>query len=150
MSISEIIKDMPMFESFSEKEVKMFAEMDHATILYKQGDCITKEGESSTALYLIVKGSVMITRTRDKAKIRIAKLGSGEIFGEMAFFAKKARNSDVTANEDIVTIRMDNDFFEKINPGIKDKIKNYLIELLITRLDTMNESIMRISKLMHM
>ena len=139
-----------MFKSFSDNEIKQFAEMDHSIIEYKQGEVITKEGESSTALYLTIKGSVLVTKTRDNAKIRIAKLGPGEIFGEMSFFSKKARNSDITANEDAIVIRMDDDFFQKINPVIKDKTKNYFIELLINRLDTMNDSIMKISKLMRM
>ena len=139
-----------MFRSFSDSEIKQFAEMDHSIIEYKQGEAITKEGETSTALYLIIRGSVLVTKTRDNAKIRIAKLGPGEIFGEMSFFSKKARNSDITANEDVIVIRMDDDFFQKINPVIKDKTKNYFIELLINRLDMMNDSIMKISKLMRM
>jgi len=150
MSIYEMIKNMPIFKSFSDSEIKQFAEMDHSIIEYKQGEILTKEGESSTALYLIIKGSVLVTKTRDNAKIRIAKLGPGEIFGEMSFFSKKARNSDITANEEVIVIRMDNDFFQKISPDIKDKTKNYFIELLITRLDMMNDSIMKISKLMRM
>ena len=150
MSIYEMIKDMPMFKTFSDSEIKMFAEMHHSIIEYKLGDTVTKEGESSTALFLMVKGTAMVTKTRDNAKIRIAKLGPGEIFGEMSFFSRKPRNSDVTANEDVIVIRMDDDFFQKINPDIKDKTKNFFIELLITRLDTMNDSIMKISKLMRM
>lgn len=150
MSIYEMITDMPMFKSFSDAEIKQFAEMDHSISEYKQGEVITKEGESSTALYLIIKGSVLVTKTRDNIKIRIAKLGPGEIFGEMSFFSQKARNSDITANEDAIVIRMDDDFFQKINPVIRDKTKNYFIELLINRLDTMNDSIMKISKLMRM
>ena len=150
MTIYEMIKDMPLFENFADSEIKQFSEMDHSIIKHKQGDVLTKEGETSTALHLIIKGSVLVTKTRDNAKIRIAKLGPGEIFGEMSFFSKKARNSDVTANEDVIVIRMDNDFFQKVNPVIKDKAKNYFIELLINRLDTMNDSIMKISKLMRM
>ena len=150
MSIYEMIQDMPMFKSFSDSEIKQFAEMDHSIVEYKQGELLTKEGESSTALYLIIKGSVLVSKTRDNAKIRIARLGPGEIFGEMSFFSKKARNSDITANEDVIVIRMDDDFFQKINPVINDKTKNYFIELLINRLDTMNDSIMKISKLMRM
>jgi len=150
MSIYEMIKDMPMFKSFSSAEIQQFAEMDHSIITYQQGDVLTKEGESSTALYLIINGSVLVTKTRDNAKIRIAKLGPGEIFGEMSFFSRKARNSDVTASENVIVIRMDDDFFQKINPVLKDKTKNYFIELLINRLDTMNDSIMKISKLMRM
>jgi len=60
------------------------------------------------------------------------------------------RASDVTANADLIAVRMDDDFFKKINPKIKDKTKNYFIELLINRLDTMNDSRMKLSKLMRM
>jgi len=150
MSLYELIKDMHIFDEFNEDEKKMVAKMNHSVHEYKQGDRITQEGESSTALYLIVKGTVMVTKTRDNAKIRIAKLGPGEIFGEMSFFAKKSRHSDVTANEAVMVVEMDDKFFKKANPAVRDKIKNYFIELLISRLDVMNDSIMRISKLMRM
>ena len=150
MAIYEMIKDLDIFGGFTEDEKKIFAGMDHSVIRYQQGGTITEEGESSTALFLIIKGTVLVTKTRDNAKIRIAKLGPGEIFGEMSFFAKKTRNSDVTANEEVIVMRMDDNFFQKANPEIRDKIKNYFIELLITRLDVMNESIMKISKLMRM
>ena len=150
MAIYEMIKNMDIFEGFTEDEKKIFAEMDHSVNEYQQGENITEEGDSSTALYLIVKGTVLVTKTRDNAKIRIAKLGPGEIFGEMSFFVKKTRHSDVTANEQVIVVQMDDNFFQKANPVIRDKIKNYFIELLITRLDVMNESIMKISKLMHM
>ena len=150
MAIYEMIKDMNIFGGFTEDEKKIFSKMDHSVIKYQQGDIITEEGESSTALFLIIKGTVLVTKTRDDAKIPIAKLGPGEIFGEMSFFAKKSRHSDVTANEEVVVVRMDDKFFQKANPEIRDKIKNYFIELLITRLDVMNESIMKISKLMRM
>ena len=150
MSIYEMIKDMHIFKEFTEDEKKMIAKMNHSVFEYRQGDQITKDGDSSTALYLIVKGTVLVTKTRDNAKIRIAKLGPGEIFGEMSFFAKKTRHSDVTANEEVIVVEMDDKFFKKANPVLRDKIKNYFIDLLITRLDVMNESIMKISKLMRM
>ena len=89
MSLYELIKDMHIFDGFTEDEKKLVAGMNHSVFEYKQGDRITEEGQSSTALYLIVKGTVLVTKTRDNAKIRIAKLGPGEIFGEMSFFAKK-------------------------------------------------------------
>ncbi len=38
------------------------------------------------------------------------------------------------------------DFFEDIEPAIRDKIKNYLIELLIERLDSMNQTLLKISR----
>ena len=66
----------------------------------------------------------------------------------MSAFSKKPRQSNVVANDDVLVLKMDDYFFQKVNPDIKDKIKDYLIELLIDRLDNMNAAIMRISRLM--
>jgi len=47
----------------------------------------------------------------------------------------------------VLAIKIDANFFKNAKPVIKDKIKDYFIEVLINRLDAMNESIMTISKL---
>jgi hypothetical protein len=41
---------------------------------------------------------------------------------------------------------MDEKFLNRVSPEIRDKIKNYLIELLANRLDTMNEALVKISR----
>ena len=69
MSLYEMIKDMHIFDEFTEDEKKQVAKMNHSVFEYHQGDHITQEGDSSTALYLIVKGTVLVTKTRDDAKI---------------------------------------------------------------------------------
>lgn len=148
MSTYELIADMPLFNEFSEKELRNFAGMDHIIEEYNRGDLIIKEGDDSTVLYLILMGSVTIVKKIDGHTIRLAKLKPGELFGEMSFFSKKHRRSDVVASDRVMILKMDEDFFQKIKPGIRDKVKNYFIELLVNRLDKMNESIMAVSKLM--
>ena len=76
-----------------------------------------------------------------RSRRSIATLKPGAIFGEMSFLSNKPRSSDVIANEDVLVIKMDNDFFKKINHELKDKVKNYLIELLVERLNNVNESL---------
>ena len=44
---------------------------------------------------------------------------------------------------------MDSNFFHSVPFVIQDKIKNYFIELLIDRLDAMNDSLMKLSDLIH-
>jgi CRP-like cAMP-binding protein len=148
MSIYEMIQEIPMFKYFSDKEKKIFANLKHSLVEFKKGNVIIKEGDQLAALYVLIKGTVLITRTSENAQIRLAKLKSGEIFGEMNFFSRKPRQSNVIANDDVLAMKMDDNFFEKITPEIKDKMKNCFIELLINRLEEMNESIMKISKLM--
>ena len=111
-------------------------------------ETIIRENEQSTVLYLLLQGSCLITKTEDGANIRLAKVKPGEVFGEMSCFSNKPRKSNVVANEKVVILKMDEHFFEKVPPELGSKIKDYLIELLINRLDSMNAAIMRISKLM--
>jgi len=148
MSYYEIIEKMPMFKEFSKKELKEFTKMDHLFVEYHKGDTIIKEGDHFTAIYLLLKGSVMIVKKKEGHTIRLAKLKPGELFGEMSFFSKKLRHSDVVANDDVMVLRMDEDFFQKVKSSARDKVKNYFIELLVNRLDAMNESLMAVSKLM--
>ena len=90
----------------------------------------------------------MVTKMADAAKIRLAKLSPGEIFGEMSYFSDKPRQSTVTATEDVIVLEMNESFFNEVNPEIRAKIREYLIGLLIQRLDKMNDAIMKISKMM--
>jgi CRP/FNR family cyclic AMP-dependent transcriptional regulator len=142
-----MIKEMPIFAEFSDKEKKAFAKMEHTLCEFRQGDIIIKDGERLTSIFLLVKGSVLISKTINDAPIRLAKLRPGEIFGEMSFFSHRSRQSNVIANEDVLAIRIDDKFFKNAKPGIKDKINSYFIEVLVNRLDAMNDSIMTISKL---
>ena len=144
MSLFEEFDDIPMFQNFSEKEKRGIGEMHDAVLAYKKDDIIIEEGKQISSLYLLVKGAVMITKTGHKSPI--SRLLPGAVFGEMSFLTKKPRFSNVVADEDVLVIKMDPDFFNSVTPDIKDKIKDYLIELLINRLDTMNESLSKISK----
>lgn len=148
MSLVEIINTMPMFAKFTSEEKKNFTDMEHSLVRFKKDENIITEGEHTRSLYLLIKGTCLITKTEDDAKIRLSKLSPGEIFGEMSFFSEKPRQSSVTATEDVLVMKMNDDFFKKVSPDVKDKIKDYLIELLISRLDNMNSAIMKISKLM--
>ena len=115
---------------------------------FKRNETIIEEGDQSTSLYLLLKGSVLITKKIEEATIRLARLGPGEIFGEMSFFTDQRRRTSVMANDKVLVMKMDNDFFDSLSPDTKDKIKDYIISLLVERLDKMNESIMKISRTM--
>jgi len=148
MSIYELLKDVPLFNNFSEEEMQILIDMDPPIKEYVKDDHLITEGELSTTLFLLVKGVCLITKQQDDANIQLSRLKPGEIFGEMSWVSGKPRQSNVVANEDVTAIEMDQAFFEQIKPEMSNKIKDYLIGLLIKRLDNMNEAIMRISKLM--
>ena len=111
---------------------------------FNDSDFIIKEGDSNISLYVLIKGRVHITK--DGNELPLATLYPGAIFGEMSFLSKKPRYSNVVADGAVIVIKMDGEFFRNVPPEIKDKIKDYLIDLLIHRLDAMNEALSKISR----
>lgn len=144
MALHEMIGDIPLFKYFTEAEKKAFAKMDHSVLAFKKGDVIIREGENYTSLYLLIRGSAKVTRQGYDSPIALLKAGS--VFGEISFLTRKARQSNVIANENLLAIKIDDALFAKLNEAMRDKIKNYLIELLANRLDSMNEALSKIAK----
>ena len=144
MSLYEMIKDIKLFNKFSEEDKKMFAGMDHSVLAYNKGDIIIKEGDHYTSLFLLIRGSALVTRKGYDSPV--AKLKAGSVFGEISFLTHRPRQSNVIANENLLAIKIDDELLDKVDPAIRDKLKNYLIELLANRLDSMNEALSKIAK----
>lgn len=107
MSIYELLKDVPLFNDFSEQEMQILVERDPPIKTYVKDDHLITEGETSTTLFLLVKGVCRITKQQDGATIQLSRLKPGEIFGEMSWVTGKPRQSNVVANEDVTVVEMD-------------------------------------------
>ena len=144
MTLVEMIGDIPLMKEFTAQEKKMFGEMDHSALAYNQGDVIIKEGDNFASLYLLIRGSVIVTKSGFDNPVALLK--EGTIFGEISFLTKRPRQSSVVAKDNVLVLKMDEQFLSSLTPEIRDKIKNYLIEVLANRLDTMNKALVKISR----
>jgi len=136
ISLKDLVKQTPLCKAFTDEEKELFASMNHSILKFNKGDYLIRKGRKFSYLYLLIKGSLLVTKNGDN--VILAHLIPGAIFGEMSFFTKKPRHTNVIADSDVIILKMDDDFFDKITPEMRDKIKNYFIELLINRLDFMN------------
>ena len=143
MALVDMIGNFPMLKEFTDKEKKIFGEMDHSALAYNKGDVIIKEGDSFASLYLLIRGQVVVTKSGFDNPVALLK--EGTIFGEISFLTKRPRQSSVVAKDNVLVLKMDEKFLSRLTPEIRDKIKNYLIELLANRLDAMNQALVKIS-----
>lgn len=60
---------------------------------YEPSEVIFREGDLADRVYFIVKGTVEVVRPHEGKEIILARLGPGEFFGEMAFFASDGRRT---------------------------------------------------------
>lgn len=150
MSIYGPIEKIPMFAKCTVKEKRLLSDLNQSIERFSKGDYIIKEGQKSKAtypLYVIIQGSVLISKRGIPKPIATLKVGS--TFGEMSFLSKRPRATNVIAGEKVLLMVMDKSFFKAIPVDLENKIKNYLIEVLIERLNHMNDSFSKISDYMN-
>jgi len=94
-------------------------------VSYKAGDTIIERGEQSDFLYLIYQGRVRLNREGEGQKDVLFE--TGDYFGAEAILPKEIRHSKVTAEEDLILLRIDPiDFAElsKSIPYLKENLKD--------------------------
>jgi len=147
MQLYELLGKIPMFKNITEQEIKQVAKLKFSDLTFQKGDVIIKEGEDETSLYLLIVGTVSIIK--DIGNVTITTLNPGDVFGDMSFLTKKPRYTTAKAREDVRVLKMDDNFFQKIDSEVKNKIKDYFIDLLISRIDRLNEAISQIAAFAH-
>src|SRR3954471_5941867 len=78
--------------------------------IFRKGQVIFREGESSDALYVIEQGSVEISALIGPRERRVfATFGPGDYFGEIAVIDSKPRSATATARTSTVVSRISRD-----------------------------------------
>lgn len=91
----EHLSQVTMFSSLNRKELSLIARASDV-VQMPAGREIVKEGEIGREFYLISKGSASVWRKGRK----IATLGPGKYFGEMALLDKGPRSATIKTDED--------------------------------------------------
>lgn len=106
---------------------------DDNTINFPAGDVIIRQGGEPKMAYVIKKGSVRVWKKAGDKEIEIARLGIGQIVGEMALIKGYRHSANVTALEDTTlyaySTKTINDLLAQTNPLIH-RIISALVERL--------------------
>jgi CRP-like cAMP-binding protein len=95
------------------------------------GKALIREGERGREFFVIVDGSVAVTRKGRKVPIR----GGAEFFGEMSLLSDAPTNATVTATSDVRALVITARSFKTLlaeSPGIQMKILQSLAERVAT------------------
>lgn len=92
----ERLRAISLFVDLSPAEVAVVDDLVHER-RYLKDEIIFDEGEEGQALYLVMDGEVLICRQGDPAAGRIAALGPGAFFGELALLDNAPRSAQARA-----------------------------------------------------
>jgi len=111
-----LLRDVPIFSTMSKRQVAMVARYTDET-MGVAGQTLATEGAVGDQLCLICEGSAVVKKEGKK----IAQLGPGDCFGEMALIDGKPRSASVELLEDsklLAIHRRDFDFMLDQVPGM--------------------------------
>ena len=116
----DFLKSVNIFSDLSESELNNIQEICK-TRKYPKNSMIILEEEMGDVVFIVMSGTVKITRVNDEGKeVILAMLGSGEVFGEMAILDGESRSANALSQEncEVVTINRE-DFLNLLKTNNK-------------------------------
>ncbi len=112
--------DISIFSDLNENELKDI-ENKFTSRSYPKNSMIILEEEFGDIVFIIIEGTIKITRVNDEGKeVILSLLGEGEIFGEMAIIDGEARSANALAQESCELIAIQkNDFISLLKNNFK-------------------------------
>ncbi len=94
-----------LFSSLPKKELKEVAKCCREG-KYSPGSVLISQGEKGLGLFILIKGTVRITRANspDEAEEVLGTAGAGDVIGEMALLDDMPRSATVTAVDDVTVL----------------------------------------------
>lgn len=119
-SIDRTLAKIPLFKECTKKELQAVSRLV-TPIHVTAGKVLTKEGDAGREFMIIAKGTATVKRNGRK----VATLGPGDFFGELALLAGVPRTATVTAETDMVVEALNRAEFATLldeSPSIARKV----------------------------
>jgi CRP-like cAMP-binding protein/anti-anti-sigma regulatory factor len=118
--------------------------------VYREGEVVFREGDTSDELYTIAKGSasVRLRLAGSDRETRLITFSPGTVFGEVALLDQEARSATVEADEELVCYVLTRANFEKLtgeHPAVAIKLLTNLGREISGRLRRANRTIYQLA-----
>jgi len=100
--------------------------------MYSPGEAIISHGESTSELYVIERGEVIVELPRDHGHVEVARLGRGKFFGEMGMMTGAARRATVRAATECELLVINHEAFHDTLAENRDVVER-ISDLLAAR-----------------
>lgn len=124
------LASVPLFASIGRAELNHVAQLSTERSV-DDGDVLVEEGADVGGFFVIIEGNAVVTRDGE----HVARLGEGEVFGELALLLQAPRTATVTADGPVRLLRIDPGQFQAMlleHPQVAVKLLAVLADRLRT------------------
>jgi len=132
---------MPPFKNLGNKPFRTLIKLIHNRA-YAANEYVFYQNDPGIALYVIIKGEILITEETDGDRFDLATLARGDFFGELALLDQEKRSASAIAMKDsqiAVIFKPDLDEFVETYPKEGIKILRGISQIVATRLRNLNQ-----------
>jgi len=137
VKLVKLMDEIPFFKEMDTSDRENLLAHENHWMQFKPQEKILKEDEVDYGFFVLLEGQVSVMRSKP-AEVSLAQLVPGSIFGEVTMKAKRPRSSSIEADNDVTVLKVDSQLLDQLSPEMIIKIKDQIIDLVITRLDEMN------------
>ncbi|MGF1617156.1 MAG: sensor histidine kinase [Acidimicrobiia bacterium] len=112
-NIADALRALPYFADLPDKLILSVCEGSE-TVDVEAGTVIIEEGSDSVEMYVVVEGEMTVTKHTADTEVELARVGPGEVVGEMALLDNSPRMATVRAAEKSQLIRVPVEAFEHL------------------------------------
>lgn len=140
----ELAGKIDFFSTLKEHQrITVLKQLESNVFLYDVGEIIIEEGAVDTALYIILSGRVVVKKGIDEIAA-VGVVSSGDFFGEISFMMDSKRMATVVAQEECIVLQLSKERFNTLEMAVQLDLKDKVLKELISRLDTMNKTVLKL------
>jgi CRP-like cAMP-binding protein len=130
-SAADQLANVPLFSALSKRDLQRVAKASDEVPI-EAGRTLVEQGRTGHEFFLILEGEAVVRRNNRK----VATLGPGEYFGELAILDRGPRSASVVANTDMRVLVLGQREFV----GVLDSIPGMSSKLLTTMAQRLREA----------
>lgn len=139
----DILNKVHFFDVFTSEEKDILTGLHSHFFVTKKGEAVIRQGGTDNSFFVILTGSVYVRK--EGSRRLLARLKPGDIFGEISFLTDTKRTTTVVAESTTIIFEIDKPTLKFLDAGIREKLKDNIIKVLVKRLDAMNKQVVALS-----
>jgi CRP-like cAMP-binding protein len=133
----KLMDETPFFKEMDKADREVLLSHKSHWMQFKPQEKVLKEDEVDYGFFVLLEGQVSVMRSKPEA-VSLAQLVPGAMFGEITMKVKRPRSSSIEADNDVTVLKVDSQLLDQLSLEMIIKIKDQIIDLVITRLDEVN------------